>query len=569
MTKGHFSAGGRIALVAVFVCSTLATWFARPLRAVEVPLTLARSLRVATEGSARLDFSATHLAFSWSGSEGSGLRYRVDGSEDWRRATEAHDLESGDRHYSAVLVVDRPGALEWEPVLRKGAWIGDVKVDYMNTVDGPERTVLLPDVVDAAATTPRIVTRAEWGADESLKRTSGGCDRDFHPVQQLFVHHTAGRNNDPNPEATMRAIYHYHTQTRGWCDVGYNFVIAPDGTIYEGRWARGYDPWETHSSEDRRGRAVVGAHVADYNSGSVGISLMGNFSRAPLPKRARRSLVSLLAWEADRHDLDPRERYTYRNPDSGLTRRLKRISGHRDAGYTDCPGGSLYRALPSIRRSVANRIGAGRTSTEMQLSADPRRIDYGSGTNLVGQLTTESGQPLPAQSVTLYRRGGGRWRAAGSYTTGADGTFSAAATPTRNTRYRAVYAEAPGTWGSQSRRVKIDVKPLVQLTLTGGTNDVFGVRHYPPETTAVAMTGDVSPERSGDPVLVRVLSIDEFGKERVVKEGRRTLSSTSGFSFTFKGAEVGLSYRAVAWYERTRAYAASPSESVYFTVDRT
>src|SRR3712207_8804536 len=44
----------------------------------------------------------------------------------------------------------------------------------------------------------------------SLKRTSGGCVRRFFPVQQLFVHHTAGANFDRNPKATMRAIYWYH-----------------------------------------------------------------------------------------------------------------------------------------------------------------------------------------------------------------------------------------------------------------------------------------------------------------------------------------------------------------------
>ena len=154
--------------------------------------------------------------------------------------------------------------------------MGRVKVDLLNTVDGP--TKLVPAArAEAGASGPNIVTRAEWGADESIKSTSGGCSRSFWRVQQLFVHHTAGVNNDPDPEATMRAIYWYHTKSRGWCDIGYNFVIGPDGSIFEGRWARSYMPWESHTGEDAQGRAVSGAHVANFNSGSVGISMMGNF----------------------------------------------------------------------------------------------------------------------------------------------------------------------------------------------------------------------------------------------------------------------------------------------------
>jgi hypothetical protein len=110
-------------------------------------------------------------------------------------------------------------------------------------------------------------------------------------VQQLFVHHTAGSNFDRHPKATMRAIYWFHTVRRGWCDIGYNFVISWDGRVFEGRWARRYKPWEVHDSEDARGRAVAGAHVSGFNSGSVGVSVMGNFSRVSAPPDVRRTLA--------------------------------------------------------------------------------------------------------------------------------------------------------------------------------------------------------------------------------------------------------------------------------------
>jgi hypothetical protein len=357
------------------IISTLATVMATSTRAIAkratVPRTIAQSVtKLSGPGVERatLEFPATHIAFSWTGNDGTGVSYRTlyaDGrASRWRNVREAHEMEHGRSHYSGVIQVDRPASIEWQPVEPGVANMGSVTLDYLNTADG----VRVPAAKVAAgasstnaagaSSTPAIVTRAQWGADESIKKTGPKCSRTFWPVQQLFIHHTAGANYDPNPRATMRAIYWYHTVRRGWCDIGYNFVIGWDGLIYEGRWARRYDPWEIHSSEDRRGRVVRGAHVEGFNTGSVGVSLMGNFSTARLPARMRSALERLLAWEVDRHSL-ALGRHIYRNPETGLSRRLPVIAGHRDAGQTACPGGNVYRALPSVRRAVRNALGVG------------------------------------------------------------------------------------------------------------------------------------------------------------------------------------------------------------------
>ena len=281
-----------------------------------------------------------------------------------------------------------------------------VTLDQINTLDGPKESVLLTaeDVSAAPGGAPKIITRAQWGANESLKRTSGSCRRRFFGVQQLFVHHTAGSNSISNPKATMRAIYWFHTVRRGWCDVGYNFVIDRQGNVYEGRWARRYKPWEIHSSEDRRGRAVVGAHVSGFNSGSVGVSLMGNYDRAPLPPAMRRSLARLLGWEVDRHNLKAKARHVYRNPETGRTRRLPFIAGHRDAGQTACPGRYVYSALPGIRRDVDAVIGAGKFNTSMRFPLAPAEVVYGSPLTLTGTLLTNDGTPMVDSAVRLWEK---------------------------------------------------------------------------------------------------------------------------------------------------------------------
>ena len=215
-----------------------------------------------------------------------------------------------------------------------------------------------------------IVTRAAWGANEALRFDAAGHENwpaEFYPLQRIFVHHTAGRNGDPDPAATVRAIYHYHAIIRGWGDIGYNFLIDEAGRIYEGRHARTFAAGEPPTSEDPSGKTVRGAQVKDFNDGTMGISLLGTFtSQLPTPA-ALASLTRLLAWEAERHGLDPLGRSLYLNPFSGLSKTLDTISGHRDAGSTTCPGDQLYAYLPTIRHAVANLIAAARTPAADQV----------------------------------------------------------------------------------------------------------------------------------------------------------------------------------------------------------
>lgn len=79
-------------------------------------------------------------------------------------------------------------------------------------------------------------------------------------VNRIIVHHTAmSFKPGQSDEAMLRAIYAYHTLNRGWGDIGYNYLIGQNGQIYEGRAGGDY---------------VVGAHAVYNNMGSVGISVM-------------------------------------------------------------------------------------------------------------------------------------------------------------------------------------------------------------------------------------------------------------------------------------------------------
>ncbi len=207
-----------------------------------------------------------------------------------------------------------------------GAAPTDATVSRTAAKTGGTSTTTTPDGLPRM---PAIVTRRQWGADESL---GDQCwpPRYGRTFNVVFVHHTAGSNSYTRRESAsiVRGIYAYHTQSRDWCDIGYNFLVDRYGTVYEGR-AGGIR------------KAVRGAHAGDYNVNSTGISLMGEFTNVFPPKAMRRSLVKLVAWRLGvaYHGGYGRARI------NGKV--FNRISGHRDAMSTSCPGQQVYDWLPT------------------------------------------------------------------------------------------------------------------------------------------------------------------------------------------------------------------------------
>src|SRR5439155_1753654 len=97
-----------------------------------------------------------------------------------------------------------------------------------------------PSTAHAAAGMPAIVTRAQWGADESLRDPTLQYTS---TVRVAFVHHTASVNNywersgwtEADAARDIRAIYAYSVLSGGYADVPYNFFVDYGGRVYEGR----------------------------------------------------------------------------------------------------------------------------------------------------------------------------------------------------------------------------------------------------------------------------------------------------------------------------------------------
>ncbi|HEX2738255.1 MAG TPA: N-acetylmuramoyl-L-alanine amidase, partial [Acidimicrobiia bacterium] len=203
---------------------------------------------------------------------------------------------------------------------------------------------------------PDVVTRAQWGADESLriaKELASPPDYDS-VVSKLIVHHTASQNNPDDPAAAVRSVYQYHV-SGVYLDIAYNWLIDQNGRIYEGRWARDYPNGTPHTGELDDGRQVRGGHAANTNAQSCGIALLGTFTSEAPTDAALNALATLLTWKCARWGIDPNGADVYA-PDG---RTFANICGHRDTSSTSCPGDDLETLLPDLRGQVAARLAQG------------------------------------------------------------------------------------------------------------------------------------------------------------------------------------------------------------------
>uniref|UniRef100_H3ACA9 Peptidoglycan recognition protein 1 n=2 Tax=Latimeria chalumnae TaxID=7897 RepID=H3ACA9_LATCH len=159
------------------------------------------------------------------------------------------------------------------------------------------------------AACPTIISRAQWGA--RIPRCQSGVAA---PMKYAIIHHTAWQccTTLESCIQQMKHIQNYHMDNKGWCDIGYSFLIGEDGNVYEGRG------WNTE-----------GAHTSNYNTTGYGISFMGNFTNVAPNAAALAAVKNLLCCAVSKG---------YLRPDYVL-------KGHRDLGTTECPGSSFYNLI--------------------------------------------------------------------------------------------------------------------------------------------------------------------------------------------------------------------------------
>lgn len=253
-----------------------------------------------------------------------------------------------------------PGSDEAEQVAHDGKdtvavtepiWVGEA-TGYEVSVDAADADAVEVAVVreetqrvvaeavpfaEAMAAPFGINSRATWGA-RSPKRSASTASSG---LQLAVVHHTASSNNYSQAQVPgiLRSIQSYHMDANGWSDIGYNFLVDRFGGIWEGR-AGG------------TGNAVIGAHAAGFNTGSVGVAVLGNYVSTTSSAAAREAVSRVIGYRLQRYGIHPQSRRNITSLGSntipaGRVVNLPAVVGHQNVGATACPG-SLQGLLGSM-----------------------------------------------------------------------------------------------------------------------------------------------------------------------------------------------------------------------------
>jgi len=248
---------------------------------------------------------------------------------------------------------------------------------------------------------PRIVTRAQWGANEQLRKRGVA----YNPkVQKLIVHHTGTPNDITDYPGLARSIY-ANELNNGYLDIAYNWLIDPNGRIYEGRWARDYPPGYLHSGERNR-QNVMGAHALHFNQNTIGIGLMGDYSDVAHTHAMVSALTTMLTWKCARWGINPLGTDPYVNSQGAHIKGLANICGHRDTYATACPGARVEAMLPRLRTHVAARVAIGAVGYWIVTSAG-QVFAFGNLGNLGGVDASRISGPL--LGICARPTGAGYW----------------------------------------------------------------------------------------------------------------------------------------------------------------
>jgi uncharacterized protein with LGFP repeats len=234
-------------------------------------------------------------------------------------------------------------ALGYKPASKEQPFGQNISAILISPPQAPaERNWTPPSGVMMPGQPPSIISRAEWGADESLRCGTPQYD---NGIRAAVIHHTAGSNDYSPLESAgiVKAIYTYHSKTLGWCDIAYNALVDKYGQVFEGT-AGGLT------------KAVEGFHTGGFNRNTWGVAMIGNFDDVPPTPIQLRTVGRLLGWRLGMDGVDPKGTVALESAGShyttfpaGAIANLPTIFTHRDVGNTDCPGNAAYALMDEIR----------------------------------------------------------------------------------------------------------------------------------------------------------------------------------------------------------------------------
>lgn len=319
------------------------------------------------------------------------------------------DGRDGDFYYTEPLFLSKINQVSYIIETKSDIQIPAISMVGLDTETHSLHLTFSTTLADAAiwSTNPSIIKRADWGADESLRHKDSPtwkpvfdrleADKDKpkseatlayeaknraitshlatsfpeqdraiekiteengHPlvwpiektkqVERIVIHHTA-ENNQSNKDDLwlIRGIYYYHTVVRGWGDIGYNYLVGQRGQIYEGRAGGDYN---------------VAAHALWNNKSSVGVSVMGNFMTDSVVSEQEEAVRKFVEYLSKKYGIDIHQTSVWHKEcktegciiNDFITPNL---TGHKEVGFTSCPGDTLFSIIQDIRKTETSSKG--------------------------------------------------------------------------------------------------------------------------------------------------------------------------------------------------------------------
>jgi hypothetical protein len=336
---------------------------------------------------------------------------------DWSQVSEEEDMtnEYTNEHYAIPAPAGTSRYAQYRVWLTGGDPDDLQKVSLtfldVNDVNAGPLAQLVNDIVgafgdftrsyaDAAPTgAPRILTRQDWAADEGLMNWPPR----YQKVQKFVVHHTVTDDGGTNVAASIRSIYYYHAVTRGWGDIGYNYIVDKFGNIWTGR---------------QGGDNVIAGHAYGWNNGSIGIAALGDYSTKAPTGQLQGAIANIIAMKSAQFGIQPYGNDLFKHQEQApdgtwvdVTTTAPNVIGHRDANYlldhqggqTACPGNGIYNMLDGLRRQAQAAVVQGYFDMPWIDPQLPKAAFPGAALNVPVVVTNKGANTIPQGTAVSYR----------------------------------------------------------------------------------------------------------------------------------------------------------------------
>lgn len=318
-------------------------------------------------------FQFNALALSWTETRGDSrepgieIRFRkTNGAWDaWQTVDIDEDSRTPTTPNPAALIFPNSGqatAAQYRFALQRSAdveqSVSNIELTAIDSLGNPTPLSRVQAFINRIASpliaraAPTVISRAEWGADESYRFAKDGTTplwpTEYVAPTTFIIHHTAGANGQPDlaaAEATIRGVYYYHAKVRGWGDIGYNYLVDQAGNVFEGR-AGGDGVVAGHTYRDAN--CPNKGPVANLNRGSMGIAVLGNYQTTDTPTPATlTALEQLIGTKGRELSIAPASVGAF---DGRID--TPNVITHRDVDCSSCPGENIYINLDTIRANA-------------------------------------------------------------------------------------------------------------------------------------------------------------------------------------------------------------------------